>query len=623
MDIRSAATADSTTRESESDEEAEEEKRDYKMQRRKSTGDVPIAVERGKGVGSFRQWTPLAAMQENNKRNMDDTVLHGENVASRPDGLITPIPMSSTLRISESHKALGHPSTPPASLDNASIPPLAVDAPDMDKTAELVTLWSKISTAQLRSGQCRKTMAEMRVQMRALRQQRREMENRFTEMEHDLPKSLHTNLINSSRELQKKYDSAESKYEVLETELEELEAVNQDAEVKLLRLLLVGHPAEDAIFKTLADRNMATRTEGDTSVTNDNSREQRETGCLPNGHGSFTMNISYPKPTKDPSLDEPLLMGISGDRYSDIHPLYAELIHAIGDHQMADEGVSELLLERDIILGELQTKLLLERIQQGNMYMSEKELEALKTSLSKSSPASLAENYASFMGAQDAAFLRQFDSKLDASLDELNYQESRISTLREVCIATGAMRRNMPYREEYAIWGQTAGVENDDLVQMAMADAPPQGTMDPNALTHPYFPILLSSPKHLLEVEPLTAKAALQRALKLPADYPMRELMVQEKVKEYGISTALTRFKEGHKTDFINRWLLQRLRISPLEVELLYSLFKMRLEVLNYTQWQTDVLRFWTEDGLQSASGPVTACASVPSISSEEAVRTF
>lgn len=577
-------------------------------------------------------------MQEN-KFKVDDAVVEDEHIADRPNSINPSTSVLSALQASKGLGAPGRPSSPQTLLDNTSIPPPAAVAPDVDKPSIITALWPQLDALLLKTRQCQTAMSELRGLMKTLRRQRQDVENNFTEAisrstnGNESLGALLANLIKRSQAVQDDYNSAEARYEALEIALEDLEAEKHSIEARLVeQLQLVGCPRKDAVLSTLTDGSTAAEKGGDAPATEESKKEQNGLGHNQAGQGLYPRNVQYPSSNKSRPPDDPSLLGISGDRHSDIHPLYGELIHAIGGRQMADESLSELILEHGFILDELQTKLLLKHSHQGSLYLSEKELDALKAdlnkvssdnvraSLARASSASLAHKYSSLLGAQDADFLRQFDSNVEASLDELEYQSWRVNELREACNATGVMRKDMPYSEEYAIYGPGDGTGNDDLVQSVMADAPPQGTMNPDGLSNPYFPVLLTSPKHLLEMEPLTAKVALKKALELPADYPMRELLVQEKIKEYGISTTLTRFKEGYKMDFINRWLLQRLRISPLEVELLYSLFTMRLEVLNSTQWQNDVLHFWTKDGLQSATGPATVCAST---FSEEPDGTF
>lgn len=64
-----------------------------------------------------------------------------------------------------------------------------------------------------------------------------------------------------------------------------------------------------------------------------------------------------------------------------------------------------------------------------------------------------------------------------------------------------------------------------------------------------------------------------------------------------------TEFDEGNKSDRINRWLLYRLRTSPLEIDLLVEVFLRFVNILDFHQWRTDicqwqenVMSFWAVD---------------------------
>lgn len=90
------------------------------------------------------------------------------------------------------------------------------------------------------------------------------------------------------------------------------------------------------------------------------------------------------------------------------------------------------------------------------------------------------------------------------------------------------------------------------------------------------FWILLSNPYHLLEDEPVTAGAALRKAdtdLAKDPDNVRNKQLRRAAQKEYIIEHLLSNTKAEDKGNFINRWVLHKLRISPGEVELMYSSF--------------------------------------------------
>lgn len=473
------------------------------------------------------------------------------------------------------------------------------------------------------------------------------------------PADLLARLVLLSQRLQGDYHSAEAQYEDLAGELQELETRRRTAEAKLLELVQGQGLYSMAVP---ADRHSATSSEkgeedelvGRSKETQDGLLEDLLEDTPQTDAGQDDGGPPPPGSVPGSRPDDPSLLGISGERYSDEHPLYLRLLHAIGDRQMTEEELSELSLEREMILEDLQTKILLERSRHGDLLISEKELASLKATLFDGPPSAVADEYASLLDEPDAAFLRQVDGSMQAARVQLDQRRQCVRTLYETCDAIGAMPRDMPYSEERAIFGRgddgsgegddedndldaDPNESDDDLVDATMAGIPPQGTMDPQGLESPYFPLLLSSPKHLLQKRPVTAKVALEEALKearkSPVDdlagypdapdhpsnlagwtssvTPIHALQVEDRIKEYGISTMLTRFEEGNKVDFINRWLLQRLRITPLEVELLCSLFTMKLKVLNMMRWQADVLHFWTlDDGNQTVIRPASGSGS-------------
>jgi hypothetical protein len=76
------------------------------------------------------------------------------------------------------------------------------------------------------------------------------------------------------------------------------------------------------------------------------------------------------------------------------------------------------------------------------------------------------------------------------------------------------------------------------------------------------------------------------------------------------LESLITNFDESNKGDRVKRWMLYKLRTSPLEVELLVRIFLQVLDVLNFSTWQmgiTDwqfcVLFYWDEDETNKSPG--------------------
>lgn len=107
------------------------------------------------------------------------------------------------------------------------------------------------------------------------------------------------------------------------------------------------------------------------------------------------------------------------------------------------------------------------------------------------------------------------------------------------------------------------------------------------------FSILLPS---TLEDLPVTIDRLSRRAAGLPDDDPestnaaVKELSMQDLIPQNE--------KEGDKLGYIESWLLQKLRTSPLEVNFLFhiSITNDAVDILDTDDWQRDILRYWHSD---------------------------
>ncbi|KAI7908797.1 hypothetical protein M9X92_011989, partial [Pyricularia oryzae] len=137
---------------------------------------------------------------------------------------------------------------------------------------------------------------------------------------------------------------------------------------------------------------------------------------------------------------------------------------------------------------------------------------------------------------------------------------------------------------------------------------PPKWPSDPLSLRNPRFSVLLSDPKHILEEK--TAREALKDAMKmakeqLAANVTQNDIAVrknrevQRYMKEINIDNLILNADPSKKVDFINRWLMQKLRTSTVEmlVLLMVSMTALSLRgTTNWVAWQHNVARFWTRD---------------------------
>ncbi|KAK0720384.1 hypothetical protein B0H67DRAFT_484635 [Lasiosphaeris hirsuta] len=308
----------------------------------------------------------------------------------------------------------------------------------------------------------------------------------------------------------------------------------------------------------------------------------------------------------DDRLSRYSLLGISGERQEDIHPLYQALLDAAGERELAKEHVEELRVHREGILYELEMGLHRARVRanRGNL-LSEEELKSLKTSLANIpiTPAEFEARFGVSIDIDDLDFLRDFEHQEKLARQTLEETEREVGRLRELCMEKGVMRKHATYNEEFVIFSgskQAALLPEGNMT----IDSPPRAG---SKLTHPRFPILLSNPSHVLEL--LSPIAALEQAMKLPKDNPDSARRRAECMKELGIDNLMKGAE--NKPDFINQWLIHRLRTSPMEVELMFSISERWFKIVNPGRWQEEVLYFWRKDDLarlapQEFHGPLT-----------------
>jgi len=191
-------------------------------------------------------------------------------------------------------------------------------------------------------------------------------------------------------------------------------------------------------------------------------------------------------------------------------------------------------------------------------------------------------------------FLASFPAREAALLGEITEIEEDVERMKATCIEAG-----LEITEEVS--GSLEGSVNDNgLAVSAKEGAFPHETLLDRDLipesSQSMFPLLL--PKS----DP--AKASLE--------------------------ALITNFDESNKGDRVKRWMLYKLRTSPLEVELLVRVFLQVLDVLNFSTWQmgiTDwqfcVLFYWDEDDTNKSPGaykglqtPSSNVQSHPSIAS-------
>lgn len=248
------------------------------------------------------------------------------------------------------------------------------------------------------------------------------------------------------------------------------------------------------------------------------------------------------------------LRGIKGERDEDLHPQFEEFQGALQDLQLAREFKMNLNIKKR-----------------------------------------LAENQGDEIGPTEREFLQEYDRLYQQAIDEIEHWTRRAEVLEVQCRENNWFPGN-GYFQQAPAGGEPWFNGDLDLEEAAPNDEDSRSSEV--TLAHPQFPLLLSNPSHLLhEPLPQTALAALRSAYTLPEKSPSRGRLVAEASKEYGIQTLLVPSKDEDKQDFINRWLFHRLRQSAIEVEQLVSTFRARLKILDWSQWQRDVIFFWSRDG--------------------------
>ncbi|KAM0283262.1 hypothetical protein ACHAQH_002556 [Verticillium albo-atrum] len=280
---------------------------------------------------------------------------------------------------------------------------------------------------------------------------------------------------------------------------------------------------------------------------------------------------NYPKPQKlqktDEHKDSPsvpyTLLGISSDRsFDEVHPLWNDLLDAIGDMNIAQEELNDVYLNREELEWELGVK------------------ERTKLPVT----------------ADDFVALHDFPADEQAKRELLQEATTQVHKLREKCESLGL---EPPWKVAYAL-----GLDVGDEIVLDDSTSDTEKT-----LAHDRYPGLLSQPDHLLQPEPLTALSNLKQIIELPAKDASKIGRMRAAFKEYGISHLLRDTKETDKTDFINRWLLQCLRTSPLLAELLAITFteSTHLQIVDSQRWELDVLIQWWKDDAAVRSVEVTA----------------
>ncbi|RYP02846.1 hypothetical protein DL764_005566 [Monosporascus ibericus] len=285
----------------------------------------------------------------------------------------------------------------------------------------------------------------------------------------------------------------------------------------------------------------------------------------------------------DDSASRLTLKGISGDRPEDIHPLFEELLETFKDLQLAKESLTDLQMKRKA----LERKL----IPRDNIDFRQDLGGFERTRIFMA-------RHCKLMPEEEIDFLYGYDDIEKRAMSEIESYSNKARDLRKICLERGLMPINTPFREEG--FGFDPFFRDD----IHLGSLPPRFDRNhPRTLAHSAFSVLLSNPVHLLEAFPQTPQQSLKMATSLPPTFPARQKFIDDAVREYSIYSLVRDANPEDKGDYINRWLLHKLRSSALEAEILYATFRVRLKIRDMGRWQQDVLKFWTLD--QAANLPV------------------
>lgn len=476
-----------------------------------------------------------------------------------------------------------------------------------DTTSAIPTLWADLYDQRRRARQYRKKMSELRNQILELRSKKAKADNALQRLAlshsqsgRTLPLVRSALLVENVRGLQDECTSVEAQYERLGKELDRREEKLELSEVKFFQSISTGADAAWSGPPVLAKIPFL-HPSGSGPVQNGTSR------------GNDRQARTAPATAYSPTSSDASLLGISGERPVDVHPLYTLLLQTISTLNMSKENFEDLINEREDILEDLRSYIVLERNRRRQDY----DLINLTAALA-SDPRSdrFRTAFTAYLDKSDLEFLQSFGELESASQNVILAHERQVASIRETCVRMAVLPNHLSFEERLLIFGNDHESDDDGTVAVI-------STEDPRTASSPLttnFPILVTNPLLAIKQYPLTAKDAVRKVLALPDNDPQRRLLLDDYVKEYGILSSLTRSAAGNKADFVNRWILQSLRMSPMAAVQLYTVFSAVLRVVNIAQWQKDVVHFWTRDGTnvpdQYFYGPVTELTSSTSTTS-------
>lgn len=412
------------------------------------------------------------------------------------------------------------------------------------------------------------------------------------------PRKEVISLYSTAQQLQMECDALESKHDDLKSKLERKTIRLEAHENGLLRNFASGaaesHANASGIMERLPNNLMTAGARHQPIIqTGVEPRQPTEPRTPIQSTRAQTNKTLSPQKRREMRS---ALMGISNECPRNEHPMFVKLLRTIGELNLAKEGLNELEAERDEILYELQNTILRERSRTGANYNAVELQVALR---GDSRSANFKKLFAGYLAADDLDYLQGWYIKSEDLRAKISAKQRQVDQMRIWCKEMDLLPSYMSFEEQESVLGAVIQREEEaDAIGEDIDAALERAKFrDPRiVLAHRGFPHLLTNPCHLMARVPMTAKAAVSRAFKMPDDHPDKPRAKADGIKEYGIETVLERFVEGKKPDFINRWLLQQLRMSPLEAVRLFMIMSDILRVYNVKRWQDDVMYHWSLD---------------------------
>lgn len=412
---------------------------------------------------------------------------------------------------------------------------------DASSRGEIETLWQQLKEKRARLNDIKTQMARRRKDLRDLRRKKDDTDNAFMSIIRPILVNQRGLLHISTGLLDRRLGDMQrvrTEYHFLESNYEGLEVMLDEEEEELNRL-------ETRFFSLLAAGR--TRTVRPVAPQNDSDSDK----------GLSDVPIA--------------LMGISRDGPAeDLHPLYIKLTSTVGDLENAKEEYSDLFL----LKGQYEYD------------------EELRNEL-RNDPRTV--KGMDFETPDDMKeFFEEFPSEEQRMRENVAALEQEVQRLKRLCEEKKVMRKHKSVHIAYAL-DPTENYEDMDL------DSKETILESHHTLAHSRFSELLSQPDYVLaKPEPRTAQDALTVALGLSNGDPEKRERERLAAKEVAIDRLITEAEGEDKVDFVNRWLLQELRLSPLNAMLLHSTFETTraLRIRDTWRWQCDVLHYWWRDSV-------------------------